>query len=1063
MKLSEAVLTKDMMYPFIDIAVHKAIRTLFSEGEALAVVTPDFSELIWANGVAARLFGHASIYDFLDSGFIEDKEKKKKLKDTAQQLMDNTIISSANLQISSKDGVSELDLTLKLIHLPRGEQAVLLIINGHNTPRYGILDVEHIIAGFADTGTCVAVLGNQGQILGATEQFYALDVSLKVRRDLTDEVSSEQDRLVKRLIGTNKGKLPAAIGHLTSSPDMFLLFAIDEDAEISGADVKPVRQSDPVDDPLALQTIQAEQDKAFGDNADVVAEPKLIDRPAVESSESGPADIMTGAEMTGADRQKSDDDSADPDETASAAPDFVFNPDQRTVRFVWRTDAATIFTEISPELSAALGPNAADIVGRRFTDVALVFNLTPRDEIIELIRRRDTWSGKTVLWPVQGTNLRVPVDLAALPTYTRDRLFDGYRGFGVARIQEAVQDPEELGFSLSLRQNTNDDRDQTPSNEKTLSATQSDGDGKNNHVAQGNSIDANLSDDNSRDADRLTSAKPVPEVKKTEVKKVVQLDKLRRQAEENLSEDEQAAFFEIRRHLSKINSDMDNARDSDVSDTGVSDKPDDEPLEHPVIQEDSLNTTKDISAGGEDAPASDEPPMAVDRSDDTSLGEDKLTVQNIEPSELMKIEDVAQFNENLDEDGADASGLEESEALEQDHYVNDADQIEQLDLALRESRAQNERLQSKLSDLNSMLETATDGIVIFDEDNTIQSLNASASALFDYDQSDMVGEPFTILFAPQSQNSVLDYIHAMKDHGVASILNDGREVLALVSSGGTLPLSMTIGHLGGSGGYCAVLRDLSQSKKAEKELTSAKSVAEKANAHKTDFLTRVSHEIRTPLNAIIGFADMISQERFGLVGHSRYVEYAHDIGKSGRHVLDIVNDLLDISKIEAGKQELEFQSVSLNDEITSALSLMHPLANESRVIVRSSLPSNVPNVVADQRSIKQILLNILSNSIKHTPAGGQVVVSSSLEATGHVLLRIRDTGKGMTRTELERALQPFGQVGDHTRDQGEGTGLGLPLTRAMAEANRANFDIVSAPGDGTLVTINFPPQRVLTE
>jgi signal transduction histidine kinase len=274
---------------------------------------------------------------------------------------------------------------------------------------------------------------------------------------------------------------------------------------------------------------------------------------------------------------------------------------------------------------------------------------------------------------------------------------------------------------------------------------------------------------------------------------------------------------------------------------------------------------------------------------------------------------------------------------------------------------------------------------------------------------------------------------------------------------------MTIGRLSGSGGYCAVLRDITQSRYAEDELRKAKKDAESASSHKSDFLARVSHEIRTPLNAIIGFSDLISQERFGPTGHPRYVEYAHDISKSGRHVLDIVNDLLDISKIEAGQQELDFQSVNLNNEINEALSIMQQIANENRVVTRSSLPSDVPNVVADQRSIRQILLNVLSNSIRFTPAGGQIVVSTSLEANGHVLLRIRDNGIGMSRAELERAMQPFGQVGQETVQRGEGTGLGLPLTRAMTEANRAMFDIISSPGDGTLVTINFPPQRVLAE
>jgi signal transduction histidine kinase len=245
-------------------------------------------------------------------------------------------------------------------------------------------------------------------------------------------------------------------------------------------------------------------------------------------------------------------------------------------------------------------------------------------------------------------------------------------------------------------------------------------------------------------------------------------------------------------------------------------------------------------------------------------------------------------------------------------------------------------------------------------------------------------------------------------------------------------------------------------------LKNAKRAAETANAHKSDFLAKVSHEIRTPLNAIIGFSEMMSNERFGPIGNQRYIEYANDISRSGRHVLDIVNDLLDISKIEAGEMDLDFTAVRLNATVTEAISLLQPQANTQRVIVRSALSERLPDVVADTRSVKQILINILANAIKFTPSGGQIVVSTSYEPNGSVFLRIRDTGIGMTREELEQAMKPFKQAqSGAARQRGEGTGLGLPLTKAMTEANRATFSVSSAPNEGTLVEIAFPSQRVL--
>src|SRR5690606_26610813 len=210
-----------------------------------------------------------------------------------------------------------------------------------------------------------------------------------------------------------------------------------------------------------------------------------------------------------------------------------------------------------------------------------------------------------------------------------------------------------------------------------------------------------------------------------------------------------------------------------------------------------------------------------------------------------------------------------------------------------------------------------------------------------------------------------------------------------------------------------------------------------------------------------GFSELMIDERFGPVSNERYRGYLRDINKSGNHVLDLVNDLLDISKIEAGEQEMSYEAVSLNDTLGEAVAMMQPQANRERVIIRSSLTSRLPDVVADLRSIRQIALNLLSNAIRYTPAGGQVIVSTSYEPSGDIVIRVRDTGIGMSSAELDQALKPFKQVNALKRPRGDGTGLGLPLTKAMVEANRARFVIHSTPGEGTLVEIVFPSTRVL--
>lgn len=387
----------------------------------------------------------------------------------------------------------------------------------------------------------------------------------------------------------------------------------------------------------------------------------------------------------------------------------------------------------------------------------------------------------------------------------------------------------------------------------------------------------------------------------------------------------------------------------------------------------------------------------------------------------------------------------------------DSEDHEQLERQLKKAEEQ-------IEEQDAILETATDGILVLDRHGTILKSNRSAEALFECSRGDIVGTALRDFLAPESHRSALDYLDGLSRNGVASLLNDGREVLGQVASGGLIPLFMTIGRVNGSGEqtkFCAVLRDITHWKRAEEELTEAKRQAENASSQKSDFLAKISHEIRTPLNAIIGFSEVMIEERFGAIGEERYKGYLKDIRTSGSHILSLINDLLDLSKIEAGKMELQFSAVSANEIIRECVALMQPQANRDRVIIRASLPDVVPNVVADPRSLRQITLNLLSNAIKFNKSGGQVIISTALEDNGEVVLRVRDTGPGMSEKDLTAAMEPFRQL--HTARLGGGTGLGLPLTKALTEANRANFRIDSTPEQGTLVEISFPSQRVLAE
>jgi signal transduction histidine kinase len=225
-----------------------------------------------------------------------------------------------------------------------------------------------------------------------------------------------------------------------------------------------------------------------------------------------------------------------------------------------------------------------------------------------------------------------------------------------------------------------------------------------------------------------------------------------------------------------------------------------------------------------------------------------------------------------------------------------------------------------------------------------------------------------------------------------------------------------------------------------------------------DFLAKVSHEVRTPLNSILGFTELMLQERLGTIGNPRYRGYIEDIHQSGLYALSLLNDLLDISKIEAGKFELDFTSVDVPELVEDCVASLQPLAKSARILLRTSLAPDLPLVVADPRRLKQILLNLLTNAIKFTKEGGQVIVSGTM-VDGELRLRVRDTGVGMTEDEIAYAMQPFNQLDTSPRSQ-PGTGLGLPLTKALVDANRARLVLSSEKGAGTSADVLFPPERL---
>jgi signal transduction histidine kinase len=245
--------------------------------------------------------------------------------------------------------------------------------------------------------------------------------------------------------------------------------------------------------------------------------------------------------------------------------------------------------------------------------------------------------------------------------------------------------------------------------------------------------------------------------------------------------------------------------------------------------------------------------------------------------------------------------------------------------------------------------------------------------------------------------------------------------------------------------------------------TAVRCQTERTPAARSDFLAKISHEIRTPLNAIIGFSEMMAQEKFGPLGNERYRQYLADIQSSGAHLLSLVNDLLDLSRIEAGRLELDFTAVPLNPLTQQCVAILQQQANRERILIRTALSPRLPPVNADARSVHQIVLNLLANSTRLAGAGGQVIVSTTRTDAGEVALRVRDSGTGMSEQEIALALAPFRQVATAVSRGAGAAGLGLPLAKALAEANRATFRIRSEPNAGTLIEVSFPPDRVAAE
>ena len=311
--------------------------------------------------------------------------------------------------------------------------------------------------------------------------------------------------------------------------------------------------------------------------------------------------------------------------------------------------------------------------------------------------------------------------------------------------------------------------------------------------------------------------------------------------------------------------------------------------------------------------------------------------------------------------------------------------------------------------LSQVLEAVVDGIITSDSQGNIQTFNFAAERIFGYGADEVLGKNIDLLM-PNSAGTLHDekLITFDGEKSEGKVIGFSREALGRHKNGQEFPIDLAVSQveIDGENMFTGVVRDITRRKKTELSLIDAKNEAERANRVKTEFTANMSHELRTPLNAIIGFSEVVSSELFGPLGHDKYREYLGDIQDSAHHLLDLINDILDMARIEAEKFELHDEAFDLLEVSRSPVNCV----KSDKVTFINNIAPDLPFLYADKRRVKQILLNLLSNAVKFTLEGGKVELDVYIDDDKNLVLSVSDTGIGMSTEEIQRALRPFEQI-----------------------------------------------------
>jgi signal transduction histidine kinase len=1003
----------------------------------------DATRILWANAVGAAIFGAANRAELGNARFAASDPS------TAQILRLSATLPSAGQQdrLARLRGFGAgfggaLMCACSRISLLDGTSAILVVATGRAGPslplaervRRLFADGVDAVAAFAPDGTRLHANAAALQRLNGTTSLSALGVDALVARALRDghangvaymgqipfevtalRLGKDESRVLALTWPTPPKTAAASTPIETNSEPIHAAPAPEVDAP-----APPVAAATPAPSEPPAAEPEAPHDAPINEAAapTAIEPPPALDEAAAEDgpvtvTELAVADLQSFREAKDEDKEPIAAEAADAPEPPpvhqGVSDDILIAERRHPLRFVWHMDSDSRFVVGSDEFMELVGPRTIAACGRFWREIATEMNLDPEGQVARAIATQETWSGVQIFWPIDDSNDRLPIELSGLPVFDRDHGFGGYRGFGVcrdvARINQLARArrARPIGFMPAPKARRPETVAPAPKNVAATPAP----------VATPQAAPAAAAEKAQPAAEpAVQSERPAPAAAVAAANVVPFRAATAPDAKApSLSAIERSAFHELAQELT------------------------------------------------------------------TRLGGTQEGVAEVAAADGVAEELRAEEQETAATSAAPAAPAAEITAANKTPALVAAD-LPPVDAAAAQDNVAPPPQRPPLGE-HGVLDRVPAGILVYRNDAPLYA-NRRFLEWIGYDSFEALTAAggLNALFAEPNADALTDgggtqKLSVMTRQGEKLPLEgrlftvpwDGAPALALVVTNAQSEERQRKTQLALSAAEDAI--NTLESEIRDLRLTferTGKREAQNAAAAKADFLAKVSHEIRTPLNSMIGFAEVIMAERFGTIGNERYREYLKDIQTAGGHIVSLLNDLLDLSKIETGQLDLTFANVDLNDVTQQCVAIAQQQANRARIIIRNALAPNPLHVMADARSLRQIVLTLLSNAIKFTGPGGQVIVSTAVNDSGEAVLRVRDNGVGMREQDVDAILYPFHQTTAASPSwSSSGTGLGLPLTKALAEANRANFTIKSAPNSGTLVEITFPSARMAAQ